>query len=389
MRTGRDEILLASLLTLAWIHAGCLASAPSFPEIPGWDDPMIRTSELSAEEKRLWVIADEALAELADDDELVEDARLDAYLAEVVAEVWSQPPEPAPSIRVIVVESAERNAFAWPNGLILISSGLLATLENEAQLAYLIGHETAHILGRHSLQAERYELITGSHVDRMRLSKYVESEADRMGFEVFVLAGYAPIESIRMMRHLDDGSAPPVDRIRAWESHVDLDQRIEVLRRTIRLESVGGRRIGAERFLAAIDEIRLGVVELEIEARAYDVARARIDEHLQRVPASGRAHFLRAEITRLVSAEGKWDRAVREDYERAIELAPEGADALRALGLLLRGTDEQIQSDVLLARYLEVRPDAIDRKLIARYLGRGAPADLPKPIEVPASGAAP
>jgi predicted Zn-dependent protease len=273
--------------------------------------------------------------------------------------------------------------------LILISSGLLVSLENEAQLAYLIGHESAHILKRHSLQEERYGAITGSHVDRMKLSKHIESEADRMGYEVFVLAGYTPVESIHMMRHLEDGSEPPVDRIRAWETHADVDARIRVLERLIRLEPVRETRTGAERFLSVIDEIRLGVVELEIEAAAYDVARGRIEQHLQRLPGSSRAHYLRAEITRGVSAEGKWDRAVREDYERAIELAPQEADALRALGLLLRGTDERAQSDALLARYLEARPDAIDRKLIARYLGREAPADLPKPIEIPDSGAAP
>jgi len=376
---------VVSLLTLA----GCITPPPPFPEIPAWDDSQFRNSELLAEEKKLWDVAEETFAELVEADEFLEDATVDAYLAEVVGEIWVQLPEPAPAIRVLVTLSADRNAYAWPNGFILISSGLLAALENEAQLAYLIGHEIAHVLKRHSLQAERYEALTGSHVDRMKLSKKVEGEADRIGFEIFVLAGYAPIESIRMMRHLDDGSEAPVDRVRAWESHADLDQRIEVLKRAIRLEPETDTRIEAERFLRVIDEIRLGVVELEIEAEHYDAARERIDEHLQRVPGSGRAHYLRAEITRRVSSEGKRDAAVRQDYERAIELAPEEADALRALGLLLRGTDEQAESDAFLARYLEARPDAVDRKLIARYLGRETSADPRETMEGPGSGAAP
>jgi predicted Zn-dependent protease len=364
--------ILIALLVLGLLEVGCISFAPPFPEVPAWDDPVRPISELSVEERELWELAEKAIGGAKDEGALVENPEFSAYLAEVVGQIWHQPPPPAPSIQILVVDSAELNAFAWPNGFIMISSGLLAAIENEAQLAYLLGHEIAHILRRHSLEEDRYEAISDSHVDRMLLSKQAESEADRVGFELVAAAEYAPSEAVRMMGHLDNGSEPPVDRIRSWESHADLAERIRAVERVVERSPARGARIEEERYLAAIDPLRLRVVELEIDTDAYEAAKVHVAEHLRREPLSGRAHYLRAEITRRVSAEGRRDAAVRRDYERAIELAPEEADALRALGLLLRGRGERERSAELLARYLEARPDAIDRKLIARYLGREA-----------------
>jgi predicted Zn-dependent protease len=362
-------LCLVALAALPWVGSGCVTPAPPFPEVPAWGDPRNQSTELGEKESALWERSAETISEI-EEDELVRDDALDAYLAEIVEDLWPELPPPAPRIRILVVAEADRNAYAWPNGVLLISSGLLVTLENEAQLAYLIGHEIAHVLERHSLEEVRYEAITGSHVDRMKLSKQSESEADRIGYEIFIEAGYAPLEALRMMRHLEDPSEPPLDRIRSWESHADVSARIVDLRRMVPKEPVADTKIESERFLAVVDGLRLGVVELEIDAREYESARARVFGHLQREPGSSHAYYLRAEITRRMSGEGKRDRAVRLDYERALELDPENPDALRALGLLLRGTAAQEESAALLARYLEARPDAIDHKMIARYLGR-------------------
>src|SRR5437588_3870545 len=44
------------------------------------------------------------------------------------------------------------NAFALPGGQVFITRALLARLQNEAQLAGVLGHETGHVIGRHSSQ---------------------------------------------------------------------------------------------------------------------------------------------------------------------------------------------------------------------------------------------
>ena len=60
---------------------------------------------------------------------------------------------------------------------------------------------------------------------------------------------------------------------------------------------------------------------------------------------------------------------MREAYERAVALAPDDPDALRALGFLCREFGEAERSRELFRRYLAAAPDAKDRKLIERYLG--------------------
>ena len=56
--------------------------------------------------------------------------------------------------RFYVINSPIPNAFAYPNGMVFIYSGLLSIMENEAQLALVLGHEITHVLYEHS--AQRY-----------------------------------------------------------------------------------------------------------------------------------------------------------------------------------------------------------------------------------------
>ncbi|MEM6769040.1 MAG: M48 family metallopeptidase [Bacteroidota bacterium] len=56
--------------------------------------------------------------------------------------------------RFYVIEDKVPNAFAFPNGMIFIHTGLLDIIENEAQLAAVLGHEIAHVTHEHG--RERY-----------------------------------------------------------------------------------------------------------------------------------------------------------------------------------------------------------------------------------------
>jgi beta-barrel assembly-enhancing protease len=56
--------------------------------------------------------------------------------------------------RFYVINSPIPNAFAYPNGMVFVYSGLLKIMENEAQLALVLGHEISHVLYEHS--AQRY-----------------------------------------------------------------------------------------------------------------------------------------------------------------------------------------------------------------------------------------
>lgn len=57
--------------------------------------------------------------------------------------------------RFYVIQNPIPNAFAFPNGMVFIHTGLIQLMENEAQLACVLGHEIAHVTYEHS--SSRYQ----------------------------------------------------------------------------------------------------------------------------------------------------------------------------------------------------------------------------------------
>lgn len=57
--------------------------------------------------------------------------------------------------RFIVVDNPVMNIAAMPNGMVIVNSGILSQLDNEAQLAALLGHEISHCVYKHAV--ERFE----------------------------------------------------------------------------------------------------------------------------------------------------------------------------------------------------------------------------------------
>ena len=114
-----------------------------------------------------------------------------------------------------VLNSKHPNAFATPGGYVFVSVGLLRILENEAQLAGVLGHEIAHITHKHALKTlERSNKIAGfgaltvsmlgqspdvfdkvieqagEIIFTYGLDKNLEYEADKMGAEYTDRLGY-------------------------------------------------------------------------------------------------------------------------------------------------------------------------------------------------------
>src|SRR5918912_469451 len=70
-----------------------------------------------------------------------------------------------------VVDSPAVNAFALPGGYIYITRGILPFLDDEAQLAGVLGHETGHVTARHA--AQQYTTQTGAGLGLTLLSIFV------------------------------------------------------------------------------------------------------------------------------------------------------------------------------------------------------------------------
>ncbi|HEY8669073.1 MAG TPA: M48 family metalloprotease [Tepidisphaeraceae bacterium] len=145
------------------------------------------------------------------------------------------------------------NAFALPGGQIFITRALLNKLQNEAQLAGVLGHETGHVVGRHVAEQMAKQQLSQSLViatavgasDRrdggqtaaviasfvaqlkqLSFSRKDESEADAFGLKYMTQAGYDPRAMLGVMEILKSaGGAGGTPQI--FLTHPNPDQRIE------------------------------------------------------------------------------------------------------------------------------------------------------------------
>jgi beta-barrel assembly-enhancing protease len=153
----------------------------------------------------------------------VDDARLDAYLNEIVQRLAAHAlPRPF-EYRLKVVSDGNINAFTFGGGFLYVNAGLLARMENEAQVAMVLGHEIAHAAESHvteGMQADAGINLLGQlagqaaaatgRIDSEVLAqtyqysmsaainghgRQQESEADELGLEYMFMAGYDPREA--------------------------------------------------------------------------------------------------------------------------------------------------------------------------------------------------
>lgn len=156
--------------------------------------------------------------------DLVTDTEVNTYIQQLGERLVSTRPDiDASDFTFFVVKNSEINAFALPGGYIGINSGLITSANNEAELASVIAHETAHILQRHiarlyasqgnsgyktaatilaaillsqqSPEAGQAALLTGLAARQQSVINFTrthEYEADRIGIQLLSDAGYNP-----------------------------------------------------------------------------------------------------------------------------------------------------------------------------------------------------
>lgn len=145
------------------------------------------------------------------------------------------------------------NAFALPGGQIFITYALLSKLENQDQLAGILGHEIGHVVGRHSAdrlakQGLTEGILNGvavgidpntaqgaaaiASVINMKYGREDELQSDDLGVQYMIDAGYDPEAMIGVMQILKDAAGP--NRTPEFQStHPDPENRIEKIKEAI------------------------------------------------------------------------------------------------------------------------------------------------------------
>ena len=144
-----------------------------------------------------------------------------------------------------VVADPTINAFALPGGPMFINTGLLKAIDNEAQLAGVMGHEMSHVILRHGTnQASKENLIQiplalagkltesnslmaqlaqmgiglGANSVLLKFSRTDESQADLMGSHIMAEEGYDPIQMAKFFEKLN-AQAGSVSTIQFLSDH--------------------------------------------------------------------------------------------------------------------------------------------------------------------------
>jgi beta-barrel assembly-enhancing protease len=139
---------------------------------------------------------------------------------------------------VFLMRAALVNAFATRQGYILVTPGIIARLENEAQLAFVLCHEYIHYKNEHSLQTVREDVniskksksrkksdgvreVANPDLERSRFSRELETEADLEGLQIYLKSEYsrsAPSELFDLLKVSD----LPFDDIKIPKSYLEL-----------------------------------------------------------------------------------------------------------------------------------------------------------------------
>jgi predicted Zn-dependent protease len=109
-----------------------------------------------------------------------------------------------------VLDSPQINAMCLPGGKIAVFTGLLEIVQNDDQLAAVIGHETAHALAHHVSERIANEQGGGSVLGLLRgkaFDRDQEAEADHIGIFLMTFAGYNPEEAVRLWQRMEQLSA--------------------------------------------------------------------------------------------------------------------------------------------------------------------------------------
>ncbi|CCE22951.1 M48 family metallopeptidase [Methylotuvimicrobium alcaliphilum] len=141
---------------------------------------------------------------------------------------------------VVVFEDNSLNAFALPGNKIGVHSGMVKFVDNQDQLASIIGHEIGHVLARHSNERVSQQMAVSSGMALIQAvsapqtamgqtalgllgvgaqygvllpySRLHENEADKIGLDLMAKAGFDPRQSVTLwqkMARAGDGQQPP------------------------------------------------------------------------------------------------------------------------------------------------------------------------------------
>ncbi|MEO1575226.1 MAG: M48 family metalloprotease [Pseudomonadota bacterium] len=379
----------------------------------------------SDDEKGLWYLFDELERELKTSPLLAEDESVNTYVSELVAKLAGPY---AGDVRVYILHDASFNASMAPNGMMLVHSGLLLRVRNEAQLVAVLGHELGHYLRLHSLRQWRgtrrktsvmqtvlaaggiatgiqmqglstagtnWWLIAdtialGLGLSILSYSRAQEREADAYGIKLMAEAGYTPDAAADLWQQvISEGQASANELNRRYRdrsnsvlsTHPPSARRMAQLRGWAKsLTFYDGSEVsrvdGADRYRQNIAPMQFGMLRAHVH-QSNAGAGLYLIKALAESGWTGNLRFFEGEIYARRGQSGDEARAAKA-YAAAVALPDAPPEAWRAHGYACQKAGDVSGALEAFDTYLALVPEAPDAAMI-RY----SVATLTKQMEAP------
>jgi predicted Zn-dependent protease len=250
------------------------------------------------------------------------------------------------------------NAYALPGGKISITRGLLARMGSEDELAAVLGHEIGHVTARHAAQQYTRQILTqlvliggmaymeaeqtdnrelyalggllGAQLAMAHYSREQERQADELGLEYMVSAGYNPNGMVDLLETLQSGHDREPSMVEQWFStHPMTSSRVATARERVAAlgGDVKGRSVIVEPYVETSRTVRVSREAYDRLAAARQLlakgsaaeARQRLEPAVSRWPEDG---LLRAFYAAALLESGDRRRGLDNAFQAA-EDAPD------------------------------------------------------------------
>ena len=282
------------------------------------------------------------------------DPELNLYVSQVGQKLAKVSDRPDLPYEFVVLNNSVPNAWALPGGKIAINRGLLTKLDDEAQLASVLGHEIVHAAARHSVQRMQQGMLISAGVAglgfalsdnewagvimggaalgaQLALAQYSQSdelESDAYGIRYMKEAGYDPTAAVELQQlFLELSKGRDNNFIQGmFATHPPSAKRVQRNRELVDKIGAGGYRGEDvyERKLATLRKLQ-PAYDAHDEARKlaadenFDAALNKINEAIRLAPDEAMFYTLRGRIHQAQENASK----ASEDFEKAVSLYPE------------------------------------------------------------------
>jgi predicted Zn-dependent protease len=251
----------------------------------------------------------------------VVDPGLSAYVNQVGKKLAAVSDVPDLPYEFVVLNNDTPNAWAMPGGKLAINRGLLVQLEDEAQLAAVLGHEIVHAAARHTASAKTQQMVVGAgtllagaaigsqkseygvlavgalavgaNAWNSKYSRDHESDSDKYGIKYMAKAGYDPQAAVELqelfVRMFDKQESSWLEGM--FASHPPSRDRVTANRAEIAKYPKGGVRNkeAFQRALAQLKKDKGAYSNYEeamkaAKAKQYDKALSLVDSSIKQQP---------------------------------------------------------------------------------------------------------